>query len=115
MIPTGERWGGFTDRHHIFRGRDAERVLDILSWMVRSPELERRMNPERALKAYWNEVGIVVSEFRRVMFTVHLEVDMTRWYHHSKRCAELPHLFVHYAREYDLAKVACGANARWLF
>ena len=66
--------------------------------------------------SFWEKTGVHVAPFDRVMFTVHMGDDMTRWSHRkSFRCPELPHMYVHYPGEYTEVKKTCKKRAAWLY
>lgn len=78
-VPSGQEWGGFTDRHLVV-GKDLVlKALDILPpFLGSSPH--RWTNPEGVLKYIWEDVhGLSVKSFERVMFTVAGPTDTTRW------------------------------------
>lgn len=78
-VPSGQEFGGVTDRHLVV-GKDLVlKALDILPPFLGSSPHHWK-NPEGVLKYIWEDVhGLSVKSFERVMFTVAGPTDTTRW------------------------------------
>jgi nucleoside-diphosphate-sugar epimerase len=87
LLPTGEYYGGWSDRHIIGRSSLFMKMINITTELVCKPnywfEVLRQVggefNLERIQKVLWSQMGINVSEFPRSMFTVRTQYDTTRW------------------------------------
>jgi hypothetical protein len=109
-VPSGEDYGGITDRHVVMNRSHILKALDILSPLVREPEryIGVYKNPEQLIKKRWEEEGLwpIVRRFDRMMFTCAVDGDTTRWKNHSKR--KVPEgVYLKYFQEYNLSKFTC--------
>jgi hypothetical protein len=120
LVARGERYGGWTDRHHVFHPRTKNQALGVLPWLLRNPR--KAKNPEMAIKLAWRELGVRVEPLPRCMLTVSAKGDSTRWWSAetpSKLCKRvdgsprlLPtQLAVKYPIELDLALRYCRRSA----
>ena len=113
-LPTGEDYGGITDRHLVVSRELFLRAIDIIFTPVRHPtkyvdsELTERYGPEKLIKRRWTEENLwdSVRRFHRVMFTCAVPGDQTRW---SKMSADAVSEGVHlkYPKEHTRAKEYC--------
>ena len=78
-VVKGEDYDGITDRHHIFCGKDAKKAIDIVSFIVQHLQPNSNSNPERAVKSYFDHVGLHVTRFSRCMYTVARENEQSSW------------------------------------
>lgn len=111
-LPEGEDYEGFTDRHHVFQGKDAASILGVLPWLVAQSDAAC-INPETCLKEYFMEVGLAqrVLRFPRSMYTVKRQSDDTRWTEGSSFWSEVPGhpgLVFKYPDEHALATEECA-------
>lgn len=111
-VPTGESYGGVTDRHHIFPSSDIDIVLGILENYINTDDIvedfvnDPPLNGEKCIKKYFNRMGYLnkVKEFNRVQFTVKTSEDTTRWSGGFGNTVPYnPDLFIKYNSEYDEA------------
>jgi GDP-D-mannose 3',5'-epimerase len=87
LLPTGEYYGGWSDRHIIGKSSVFMRMINITTELVLKPDywftiLQQsggEFNLERIQKVMWSHMNITVSEFPRSMFTVRTPHDPTRW------------------------------------
>lgn len=87
LLPTGEYYGGFSDRHIIGKSSLFMTMINITTELVCNSEywlktLKRSgesFNLEKIQKVLWFHRNISVSEFSRSMFTVRTKTDPTRW------------------------------------
>lgn len=115
-IPTGEDYGGITDRHLVVSQELFLQAIDIIFTPVRHPtkyvDLEwDDFNPERLIKQRWVEENLwdSVRRFHRVMFTCAVPGDPTRW---MKMSANVTNQGVHlkYPDEYTQARKYCEGS-----
>ena len=87
LLPTGEYYGGWSDRHIIGKSDLFVRMLNMTAELVCRPEYwfqklrstEDRYNLEKLQKFMWSSLNITVSEFPRSMLVVRAPNDTTRW------------------------------------
>lgn len=101
-VVEGEDHGGICDRHHIFPSHMFEQVLGIVEYISNDGRDLTSVNPESALKAFYNHNGLLnnIRRSKRVQFTVKLRDDQTRW---SKGFDPVPgheELLIKYPEEY---------------
>jgi hypothetical protein len=89
-VPTGENYGGWTDRHIVAAGKpfvDAMHMTeDIVCnaewWTQKLKNMSHgTINLEVIQKTYWDHLGVTVKELNRTMFTVRTQNDPTSWSH----------------------------------
>jgi hypothetical protein len=109
-VPTGENYGGITDRHLVVSSRHILRALNILPPVVQHPEnytklLARpRSNPERLLWRRWVEQGLAKSlrRFNRMFFTCGDDPDgrdTSRWTQLGSELVSPEHVYLKYPNE----------------
>ena len=114
-VPTGQGYGGVTDRHLVVSRELFLRAIDIIFTPVRHPtkyvDLKWKKsfsNPEGLIKRRWVEENLwdSVRRFHRVMFTCAVPGDTSRW---QKMSANAVSQGVHlkYPKEYTQAKKYC--------
>jgi hypothetical protein len=87
LLPTGEYYGGWSDRHIIGKSSVFMKMINITTELVCKPDywfktlkqVGGEFNLERIQKVIWSHRNINVSEFPRSMFTVRTQHDPTRW------------------------------------
>ena len=87
LLPTGEYYGGWSDRHIIGKSTIFMRMINITVeltcnpdyWFQRLRSHGGDFNLERIQKVMWSSMNLTVSEFPRSMFTVRAYNDSTRW------------------------------------
>ena len=80
-VPEGEGYGGVSDRHTVFSFSDRRRVLSVLDWLIEHDRarVSKIKEPESILRQYYEDAGLKVRSFGRVMFVVRRQEDTTRW------------------------------------
>ena len=111
-VPMGEDYDGITDRHMIAGRGNILSALNILPPMLEDPRKyasivgDETMNPEQLIAHRWQEDGLEVRRFARVMFTCAASGDTTRW---KKMGSEVwEGVFLKYYREYIASYETCG-------
>ncbi|CAF4153388.1 unnamed protein product [Adineta steineri] len=87
LLPTGENYGGWSDRHIIGKSSNFLKMMNITTDLICKPDfwlktlkrLRGEVNLESIQKIIWSHMKLEVSEFPRSMFTVKREQDATRW------------------------------------
>ncbi|CAF3962776.1 unnamed protein product, partial [Adineta steineri] len=87
LLPTGENYGGWSDRHIIGKSSNFLKMMNITTelvcksdfWFRTLKRLRGEVNLESIQKVIWAHMKLQVSEFPRSMFTVKREQDATRW------------------------------------
>ena len=85
-----EKYGGISDRHTIFHSSIADQVLEIAEFIadIKNKDLlfkeyifekSKFLNPEKALKLYFDSKKLKTKEIRRCQFSVTLANDFTLW------------------------------------
>tara|TARA_X000000950_G_scaffold214102_1_gene257572 strand:+ start:21772 stop:22569 length:798 start_codon:yes stop_codon:yes gene_type:complete len=108
LVPVGEEYGGFTDRHAIFNSQDLDRVVNVIPVILRFTTVDF----ETALKRTWRNNKMKVRKFKRTFFTVFKDnQDSTRW-GTPKRNFEWEFtgagLHPKYPKEINLARKTCS-------
>ena len=111
-VPSGEGFGGVTDRHVAMPPRLARAVLSPLPWLADgrcAPQCASLLSPEWALAAYWKAQSIKWRNSVRNMFTVIAQDDTTRWVGGSGIGLgdKLPGLQVKYVTEFFRTTCSC--------
>ena len=111
-VPSGEGFGGVSDRHVAMPPRLARAVLSPLPWLADgrcAPQCASLLSPEWALAAYWKASGIKWRHSVRNMFTVIAEEDTTRWVGGTGIALgdKLPGLQVKYVTEFFRTTCSC--------
>lgn len=86
-LPTGEDYGGVTDRHLVVSSQYLLDALDILPGLLKDPETykddisHQQDNPEKLILRRWKVMGLAqrIRRFPRMMFTCAVSTDTTRW------------------------------------
>ncbi len=87
-LPSGEDYGGYTDRHLVASNKDIIKCIGLIDDIILKPrELQEEMkahnrwNLERYIAHCWrkNNLQHKIRRFPRVMFIVRGEKDKTRW------------------------------------
>ena len=84
-IVEGERYGGLTDRHHIFPTSMIDDVLGINEFLDDKNNykylLSKNLNPERALYEFYKHNKLIkkIKYCKRVQFTVSKKNESKRW------------------------------------
>jgi len=121
-VPSGENFGGMTDRHHIFPSSDIDDVFGIIERYVNTEKLfeDYKDNPdslniESCYLKYFDsiEYSKKIREFPSVSFTVKTQEDATRWY--PGNGSNVPYnddLFLKYEGEYEqcMKNIFCQEN-----
>jgi hypothetical protein len=84
-LPTGQNYGGLSDRHLVVSSKDLLQALDILPPVLANPHnykqlIGRRVaNSERLLSLRWKEEGLfpLVRRFPRTMFICAMDGDIS--------------------------------------
>ncbi|CAF0772711.1 unnamed protein product [Adineta steineri] len=87
LLPTGEYYEGWSDRHIIGKPSNFMKMINITTELICKPdywfrtlnELRGEFNLEKIQKVIWSYMKLQVSEFSRSMFTVKRMQDPTRW------------------------------------
>jgi hypothetical protein len=87
LLPLGEYYGGWNDRHIITKSSVFMRMMNITTELMCKPDywfniLKRyggEFNPERMQKVLWSHMNMTISEFNRSIFTVRAPHDPTNW------------------------------------
>lgn len=112
FTPTGEGWGGVTDRYTLFRWEDRRRVLNTYDWLIEH-NVQRSGSLEQVLQKYYQAMDLQVLSLRRTMFTIGTEGDKTRWMPY-KRVSCLPHtIFLKYISEFETTRRICQNITRF--
>ncbi len=80
-IPSGQDYGGYTDRHLVASDATILRALSIIDNVAKTEnprELEDN-NVEHLIKRRWSNMNLTVIAFNRMMFTCAVTGDKTRW------------------------------------
>ena len=105
FIPSGETWGGVSDRYTIFNWRDKWRVLNTLDWLIEN-KITKSGDLESTLLAYYKSMKLKVTNFDRTMFTIGVKGDRTRWMPY-KKVSCLKHIMLKYAGEFNQTRKTC--------
>ena len=78
-IPTGQDYGGITDRHIIIDSNKVIQSLSILEYINNELPNIGKHNPEQLLKKFYKFSQFHINRFPRNMFTVMRKNEQTRW------------------------------------
>jgi hypothetical protein len=117
-VPSGENYGGWTDRHVVASTKMFLRAINITQDLVCNSDHwyntitssgSTDINLETTLKIYWDKMNIPVMPFDRSFFTVKKPEDPTRWSHGAEDTQlKLYNLLVKYLDEKKGAVERCG-------
>lgn len=105
-ILEGEKYGGVTDRHHIFPSFILEDTLGINEYLDNKNNykylISKKLNPERALLEYFkdNEVIKKIKFCKRVQFIVSKKNESKRWSYTKGYMFNSNKLLIKYQKEY---------------
>tara|TARA_B100000989_G_scaffold272823_1_gene230523 strand:- start:2686 stop:3540 length:855 start_codon:yes stop_codon:yes gene_type:complete len=108
-IIEGERYGGLSDRHHIFPSSMIDDVLNINEYLDSENKynylISKKLNPERALYEYYKDNGLIknIRFCKRVQFIVALENESKRWSYTKGYMFNSRSLLIKYQKEYYTA------------
>lgn len=108
-IVEGERYGGVSDRHHIFPSSMIDKVLGINEFLDNVDNydylLKQNLNPERALFEYYKKNGLLkqIKFCKRVQFIVAKENESKRWSYTKGYKFKSNTLLIKYQKEYYTA------------
>jgi hypothetical protein len=115
-VPTGEDYGGITDRHIVTSNADIILALSVIDPFVLHPDKYRHLadyNPERFIAHRWKELHLWhrVRRFKRIMFTTRTEQDRTRWSRGDTTATVLGYIRLKYPTEYRQSAAACNCDS----
>jgi hypothetical protein len=105
-IVEGEKYGGVSDRHHIFPTSIIDFVLSINEFLDNKKNFDylisKKLNPERALYEYYKNNGLLekIKFCKRVQFIVSRENESKRWSYTKGFKFNSKTLLIKYQREY---------------
>ena len=105
-IVEGERYGGVTDRHHIFPSSMLDDVLGINEYLDDKNNyqyfLSKKLNPERALFEYYNYNKLIkkIKFCKRVQYIVSKKNESKRWSYTKGYMFNSNTLLIKYQKEY---------------
>tara|TARA_Y200000002_G_scaffold344218_1_gene317288 strand:+ start:436 stop:1311 length:876 start_codon:yes stop_codon:yes gene_type:complete len=105
-IVEGERYGGLSDRHHIFPSSIIDDVLSINEYLDDQNNynylIKKKLNPERALYEYYKDNGLIknIRFCKRVQFIVAKENESKRWSYTKGYMFNSRLLLIKYQKEY---------------
>ena len=105
-IVEGEKYGGVSDRHHIFPTSIIDKVLSINEFLDNKKNFDylisKKLNPERALYEYYKKNGLLekIKFCKRVQFIVSRENESKRWSYTKGFKFNSKTLLIKYQREY---------------
>ena len=105
-IVEGERYGGVSDRHHIFPSSIIDKVLSINEFLDNKKNynylIQKKLNPERALHEYYKDNGLLkkIKFCKRVQFIVSKENESKRWSYTKGFKFKSKTLLIKYQKEY---------------
>ena len=108
-IVEGEKYGGVSDRHHIFPTSIIDKVLSINEFLDSEKNykylLSKKLNPERALYEYFKSEDLLknVKFCKRVQFIVAKQNESKRWSYTKGYKFNSNTLLIKYQREYYTA------------
>lgn len=119
-VPSGEEYGGYTDRHLVGSAELFFRMINVTQQLVCDVDRFRNVlmqnhpnvNLETAQKLVWENLSIPIRQFDRSFFTVKLPDDPTRWSQGSddEVISQFDGLKVKYVDEFHQASKHCGMN-----
>ena len=119
-VPTGEGWGGITDRHLVVSKENLLDSIDIVPMLLEMNFNQFLFtdngkpltpNPEKVLKMVWKAKGLHVKTFPRVMFTCATKFDTTRWQKAKENVPGVPGLMKKYVEEYKSTQKNCRKDS----
>ena len=105
-IVEGEKYGGITDRHHIFPSSMLDDVLGINEYLDDKNNyqylLSKKLNPERALFEYYNYNKLIkkIKFCKRVQYIVSKKNESKRWSYTKGYMFNSNTLLIKYQKEY---------------
>ena len=108
-ITEGEKYGGVSDRHHIFPSRMLNDILGINEYLDNQMNynflISKNLNPERALLEYFKNSGILtnIRFCKRVQFIVAKKNESKRWSYTKGYKFKSNTLLIKYQKEYYTA------------
>ena len=105
-ILEGEKYGGVTDRHHIFPSSMLEDTLGINEYLDNKKNykylISKNLNPERALYEFFkhNEIIKKIKFCKRVQFIVSKKNESKRWSYTKGYMFNSNTLLIKYQKEY---------------
>ena len=105
-IVEGERYGGLTDRHHIFPTSMIDDVLGINEFLDDKNNykylLSKNLNPERALYEFYKHNKLIkkIKYCKRVQFIVSKKNESKRWSYTKGYMFNSKSLLIKYQKEY---------------
>lgn len=105
-IVEGERYGGISDRHHIFPSSMIDKVLGINEFLDDKKNyhylIQKKLNPERALYECYKNNGLLtkIKFCKRVQFIVAKENESKRWSYTKGFKFNSKTLLIKYQKEY---------------
>lgn len=106
-IVEGEDYQGITDRHQVFPGYLADKVLGICKYLDKKEsqdEMPEEINTETVLLKYYQSENLdnLIKRFKRIQFLVSSPDDMYRWPHYkSYKLYFFSKLIVKYPSEFN--------------
>ena len=120
-VPTGEDYGGITDRHLVAPSGLVLKALDILEPLFDHPTryYYRRftINPEQLIRLRWSHDHMFphfVKRFPRVMYVCVARGDKSRWGIQDRRygVSEPDGCVIKYLREFEEAECNCDPHSQ---
>lgn len=108
-ILEGEKYGGFTDRHHIFPSSLLDKVLGINEYLDEEKNykylITKKLNPERALFEFFQHNQLIqkIKFCKRVQFIVSKKNESKRWSYTKGYMFNSDSLLIKYQKEYYTA------------
>ncbi len=108
-IIEGEKYGGVSDRHHIFPSTMIDDVLGINEYLDDQINydflISKNLNPERALLEFFKNSGILknIKFCKRVQFIVAKQNESKRWSYTKGYKFKSDTLLIKYQKEYYTA------------
>ena len=105
-ILEGEKYGGVTDRHHIFPSSMLEDTLSINEYLDNKKNykylISKNLNPERALLEFFKHNKIIkkIKFCKRVQFIVSKKNESKRWSYTKGYMLNSNTLLIKYQKEY---------------
>ncbi len=108
-IVEGEKYGGVSDRHHIFPSSMIDQILSINEYLDDDINykylISKKLNPERALYEFFKKTKILkqIKFCKRVQFIVAKENESKRWSYTKGFKFNSNTLLIKYQKEYYTA------------
>ena len=108
-IVEGEKYGGVSDRHHIFPSSMIDQILSINEYLDDDMNykylISKKLNPERALYEFFKKTEILkqIKFCKRVQFVVAKENESKRWSYTKGFKFNSNTLLIKYQKEYYTA------------